>query len=116
MPNHKKRKRLEQTLKDIIEFYNNLTSLGVKFRPHDETVLLMCQAALNPTIQKNITKTEKAIDLLTNNADIRLVDENNDQLGIMKYSEAVEIASERDLFLEVVAEHAGPPVLKLYKL
>lgn len=45
--------------------------------------------------------------------EVRVVDENGKQIGIMPVSEAIRIAKERDLDLVEVAPKANPPVCKI---
>ena len=45
--------------------------------------------------------------------DVRVVDENGKQLGIMPLSEALRLAKERDLDLVEVAPKSQPPVCKI---
>ncbi len=58
-----------------------------------------------------------AKDLLINEAirdkEVRVVDENGGQLGIMKSSEALKIAESRNLDLVKIAPKAVPPVCKI---
>lgn len=57
-----------------------------------------------------------AKDLLINEAirdkEVRVVDENGGQLGIMKSSEALKIAESRNLDLVKIAPKAVPPSVK----
>ncbi|NLW16849.1 MAG: translation initiation factor IF-3 [Firmicutes bacterium] len=45
--------------------------------------------------------------------EVRLVDENGTQLGIMSSREALQIARERNLDLVIIAPNAKPPVCKI---
>ena len=45
--------------------------------------------------------------------DVRLIDTNNDQLGILPVTEALELASKQAKDLVVVAEQATPPVCRI---
>ncbi|MBI2862533.1 MAG: translation initiation factor IF-3 [Chloroflexi bacterium] len=46
-------------------------------------------------------------------SEVRLIDENGDQVGVVPYAEALRIAQERDLDLVEVAPNAVPPVCRL---
>ncbi|MCL2488587.1 MAG: translation initiation factor IF-3, partial [Oscillospiraceae bacterium] len=46
-------------------------------------------------------------------AEVRVVDENNAQLGIMSARDAQKIADERDLDLVLVAPMAKPPACRI---
>ncbi len=45
--------------------------------------------------------------------ELRLIDEDNNQLGIMGSREALELAQERDLDLVLIASQTTPPVCKI---
>jgi translation initiation factor IF-3 len=44
---------------------------------------------------------------------VRLIDENNEQLGVLKTDQAMKVAEERELDLVEVAPQASPPVCRL---
>lgn len=46
-------------------------------------------------------------------AEIRVVDEQNEQLGIMRFEDALKRASEAGLDLVLVADNAAPPVCRI---
>nr|1TIF_A Chain A, TRANSLATION INITIATION FACTOR 3 [Geobacillus stearothermophilus] len=45
--------------------------------------------------------------------EVRLIDQNGDQLGIKSKQEALEIAARRNLDLVLVAPNAKPPVCRI---
>lgn len=45
--------------------------------------------------------------------EVRVIDENGVQLGIMSVKEALRIAEEKKLDLVKIAPHANPPVCKI---
>lgn len=61
-----------------------------------------------PAIQKRLR-----VNQLIRIPQVRLVDENNTQLGVMATSEALRIAIERGFDLVEVAPNAAPPVCRL---
>ncbi|MDH4127221.1 MAG: translation initiation factor IF-3 [Spirochaetota bacterium] len=44
---------------------------------------------------------------------VRLIDENGEQLGVVKYDEALSIAQGKELDLVEISPHADPPVCKI---
>lgn len=66
------------------------------------------------TIKKtNIPRVTRLINDMVKAPNVRLIDEHGEQRGIVKTSDALAEAHEKELDLVVVAEKADPPVCKL---
>ncbi len=64
-------------------------------------------------LKRGHISTDNRINQEIRAKELRVIDENGEQLGVLKLAEAQRIASEKDLDLIEIAPSANPPVAKI---